>query len=275
MKLVEFDNWSCQELEFISFSLEEGETLLLLGSQSKKSIFSSILGLNRGKQGQIIWYPENSLVSQDCAVVFGDMFYPLNLKPVEIAGIFSGLQENFSENQYKIYLERLNLSLNVPLTGKENAYKCALVMALCGKPKLLLLEIPDFSEEEPLWKKVFSEVSRILQREECGKIILAPCYEGFELWKIDYFGYIQGKNLLFLENHQICEKNLGKISCSLEESYEIAAFDYILKKRENDGFFLLLRDIDSFSVKYNTFTPSPCGIGEFFHILLEHDYDEQ
>lgn len=275
MNVLEITNYYSHNLEQISISLDEGETMILLGSPGKKDIILGILSLQKGKMGEIILESGNK-IAKSPAVVFGDDFFPGHISPEKWERLYSSFHADFCKKTYHSYLERLNVSKNVPVKEEWNAYKMALALALAQNPRILLIELPDIEkkEEKIAWNQVLRDCRRVIQEEAMAKIISAPSLSVLENWKLE------GCQIsIFAEKKLLCtmpyeDMELEKISCSFDHVKTIAPSDYLWKKPERDGVTVVRQKSEEKWGNEDKFTVYPCSLSEFMEILQEEKNDE-
>lgn len=190
MELLRIANWQGSyhgiQLGNLSFTLHQGENLALVGKEGKTEVIRGIMGLVPPQYGEIFWRKsllgeeEREEMAEEMAVVLGDAFYPVGLRPVDMARIFRGCYGSFSTAFFINYLAMLNLSPNLPMIRPQDRFKCALAVALARRPQILLYDPPIFDisqekqEEQVQWDSCFQQCSRVLVGELCAKICTAP-----------------------------------------------------------------------------------------------------
>lgn len=276
MTVLEMTNYYSQNLEQISISLEEGETMILLGASAKKDVFLGILSLQKSKMGEISLFKGKKRKNKP-SVVFAEDFFPRNISPEKWERVYGAFYHNFSPKTYDSYLERLNLSKKVEIKEEWDAYKLALALALTQKPSLFLLELPDLEEKEEKmpWKQTLRDCKRVIQEETMAKIISAPSLSALENWKLDGcpISIFARKKLLCSLPYEDLE--LVKISCSFDHCKTIPPTDYLWKEAERDSVTLVglksenkLQDSEEFKI-------NPSSLSEFMEIIGEVKHDSK
>ncbi len=276
MSLLEISNWYSQNLEQISISVEEGETLILLGSPAKKDIILGILGYMSGKQGTI-QYNMDEFSKNPPWAVFSEDFLPSGISPAQWAVVFGENDGDSCENFCDLYLKPLNITEKVPLTKEYHRYQCALALGLWKKTGLLLMEVPDLeeNEENKQWNQCLRDSYRLIQGEKCGKILSLPSFSALEpwMWEIGKIGIFSGKRLLV--SGKISEMKLEKISCTIAQYKSISPVDYIWKNLEGERICLIGENLSKKLKIIGEFQQEPCELAEFMELIQKEELDSE
>lgn len=170
-------------LRGISFTLEAGETICLLGASGsgKSTLLRIIAGLELPDSGQILWNGQNlattpvhlrdfGLVFQDYALfphlnVFENVAFGLKMKdwkPKEV-------EERVFEVMNLVDMKRLIHREVIDLSGGEQQ-RVALARALAPRPRLLMFDEPLGALDRALREDLLEELRNILKRTEIPAI---------------------------------------------------------------------------------------------------------
>lgn len=172
-------------LKGISFEVEEGEIVALIGSNGsgKSSTMAAIMGLVHSKGGEVIYNGERIDHIQTCDIVKRGMtqvlegrhiFQELTVYENLILGAYTRKdKEEKKEDIKKMFelfprLEERKGQIAGTLSGGEQQM-LAICRALMSKPKLLLLDEPSMGLSPILVKEVFDIIKKI---HESGTTIL-------------------------------------------------------------------------------------------------------
>jgi len=214
----------------ISLEVNEGEIVTLIGANGagKTTILRTISGLNRGKEGSVLFkdkditkMPAQSIVEMGlCQIpegrrVFANMTVLENL---ELGAYLRQDKSNINKDIFKVYekfprLFERKKQMAGTLSGGEQQM-LAMGRALMSKPKLLLLDEPSMGLAPLLVQEIFSTIKELNQE---GTTILLVEQNAHMALSIAHRGYVletgrivlSGDAKVLAESDEIREAYLG------------------------------------------------------------------
>lgn len=145
---VDFGNF---KLDKISVGIKNGCITGLIGRNGagKSTLIKTIMRQQDAVSGSILYcgmkYSEHEEeVMKSVACVFDSPHFNMNKKPKSIKKLYSAIYENFDCEMYDNLMKKFNLPSNLRLSrfsfGMQRKY--CIILALCQKPDILLLDEP-------------------------------------------------------------------------------------------------------------------------------------
>ena len=139
-------------LDQISFEIAQGEYIAILGpnGSGKSTLLKLLLGLLKPQRGQILLFGEAQANFKNKHWIgylpqkasFFDQRFPATVQ--EVVGMYGGSEENKTWALQQVDLEDKKNQLIGKLSGGQQQ-RALIARALCGKPRLLILDEPTAS----------------------------------------------------------------------------------------------------------------------------------
>ena len=218
-------------LSDISLCIEKGTIMGLVGKNGagKTTLIRSILNLIPRKSGEVNFdgielFGHEEIVKTKVGVVFDNLIFPLNLKPVKIKNMLSPFYRTFDHDRYNSLMKRFELDPQKKLSAysKGMQMKFGIVMALCYNPDLIILDEPTAGLDPIARADLIDLLQEILQDER--KSVLFSTHITSDLDKIaDYITLIDHGKILFsqskedlIEGYALCSVNKEEMTDSLK-----------------------------------------------------------
>ena len=194
-------------LNNINFSLEKGTIMGIIGQNGagKTTLIKTILNEIPRTSGDILFdgipmFKNEVTVKEKIGVVFDNLIYPSNLKPIKIKNIIAPFYKNFDHKRFDELMKRFDLDPKKKLLAysKGMQMKFSVVMALSHDPELIILDEPTGGLDPIARADIIDLFLELMQKEE--RSILFSTHITSDLEKIaDYITMIHNGKILFSE----------------------------------------------------------------------------
>jgi len=199
----------------LNLNLEKGTIMGLVGKNGsgKTTLIKSILDMVPRKSGEVLFngipmYGNEKTVKAKIGVVFDNLIFPLNLKPLKIKNMMSPFYEAFDHEKFSRLMKRFELDPKKKLSAYSRGMqtKFGVVMALCHNPDIIILDEPTAGLDPVARADLLYLLMELMQSEE--KSILFSTHITSDLEKIaDYITLIDnGEIILSQSKDELVEK---------------------------------------------------------------------
>ena len=138
-------------LSHVDFTLRKGEIHALMGENGagKSTLIRHITGVLRQDAGEVFIdgepVYENARIKGNMAYIPDDMFYFLQSDTINMMHYYKGMYPNFDEKQFyrmQEFFPSIDVKRNIRKLSKGMQKQVAFWLALCCKPKLIVLDEP-------------------------------------------------------------------------------------------------------------------------------------
>ena len=138
-------------IQNIEIELKKGEILTLIGPNGagKSTLIRHLTGVYRQDAGEIYIdgeeVYENRKVKSEIAYIPDELFYFLQADTLEMKRYYKGIYESFDEKMFermKKYFPAIDVKRNIRRLSKGMQKQVAFWLAICCKPKVLILDEP-------------------------------------------------------------------------------------------------------------------------------------
>ncbi|MDD6291172.1 MAG: ABC transporter ATP-binding protein [Lachnospiraceae bacterium] len=136
-------------LKDINIAIEEGETCAIVGKSGsgKSTLIRAIGGAVEPAAGKILYagrerYEDECAIRKEMSVIYDSPNFNTELKPERLVRELEKFEPWFDRGAFAVYMQQLELNprLRVKLYAEEMQKKLMLTIALCRKPKLLVMD---------------------------------------------------------------------------------------------------------------------------------------
>lgn len=184
-------------LKDISFSMEKGYIMGLVGKMGagKTSLLECLINPDQAGSGSFVAYDGHA----GCVMEHMPFLYDATLK--ENAMLFGRLYEEYSQERFQTWLERVGLGLDKYYgnLSKGEKVKFQFAVAMAHKPSLLILDEPTAGLDAAFRSEFLYMIQEAVEKEMVSVIISTHLTDDLE--KVaDYIGYMEEGRLFFCEN---------------------------------------------------------------------------
>lgn len=226
------------KLDNISFSLPSGCIMGLVGENGagKSTTIKLILDMLHRDGGEIkIFGKDNTQnikdIKEDVGTVLDEVGIPDLLNARQVGSIMKRTFKNWSEKDYKSFLQRLSVPTNKQFKdfSKGMKMKLGIAIALSHAPKLLILDEAT-SGLDPVVRDEVLDIFNEFTRDENHSILISSHIVS-DLEKIcDYIAFLHKGKLILFEEKDVLLSSYGIVRCTADRLSELDEEAVIHKK---------------------------------------------
>lgn len=211
------------QLDSICLTLPQGCIMGLIGENGagKSTLMKLILNMIHKDSGSI------SVLGQDCSktsvkeelgVVLDEVGYPECITPSQLNNILKHIYQNWEEDVYFTFLNRLSLPLHQEFKqfSRGMKMKLGIAAALSHQPKLLILDEAT-SGLDPVVRDEIVELFHEFTRDESHAVLISSHITS-DLEKLcDYIAFLHKGKLILCEEKDRLLEQYGTVYCTPEQ----------------------------------------------------------
>lgn len=212
-------------------------------------------------------------IKEQIGVVLDDSFLSDYLTAKNVNTVMKDIYKNWSEKQFKEYLEKFNLPENKMMKDFSSGMKMKLKIAtaMAHSPKILILDEPT-SGLDPVVRNEILDIFRSYIEEDETRSILISTHITSDLEHIaDYIILIDNGSLVFYKETGEILENYGIVKTSKEEFEKINSSDYISYKKGKYQYEMLVENKEKFRNKYRNSVIDKPSIEDIMLFYLKGD----
>ena len=212
-------------------------------------------------------------IKEQIGVVLDDSFLSDYLTAKNVNTVMKDIYKNWSEKQFKEYLEKFNLPENKMMKDFSSGMKMKLKIAtaMAHSPKILILDEPT-SGLDPVVRNEILDIFRSYIEEDETRSILISTHITSDLEHIaDYIILIDNGSLVFYKETGEILENYGIVKTSKEEFEKINSSDYISYKKGKYQYEMLVENKEKFRNKYRNSVIDKPNIEDIMLFYLKGD----
>mgnify|MGYP001859729310 FL=1 len=235
-------------IENINFNVPKGSIVGLIGrnGSGKTTTIKTILDIAKKDSGEVIILGDNQLKDESknyIGVVFDGDTFPDNLNITKLNKILKNIYENWNEEKYFNYANKMELPLNKKIKefSKGMKMKLSIIVSLSYDAKLLILDEPTSGLDPVVRDEILDIFLDFIQDENKG--ILVSSHITSDLEKVaDYLIFIDKGKIVFFESKDKIVYEYGILKCSDEDLIKIDKH-YILKQvKKSYGYDVIVNN---------------------------------
>ena len=253
------------KLDNLNLSIPNGSVVGLVGANGagKTTLIKLILGIIKKDSGTI-----NIIDKEEIGIVLDDAFLPDLLKINDISKIMKNIYKNWDEKLFKEYLQKFNLTNNIPIKSLSKGMKKKLEIAtsLAHNPKLLILDEPTSGLDPIVRGEVLDIFREFMENDEHSILISSHITSDLENIA-DYIVLIDNGKIILNKSIMDITDNYGIIHCTKEifEKLKNKAMNY--RKNKYD-YEVLIDNKKEIKREYKDLTIDKANIDEMMYLLL-------
>lgn len=262
-------------IENINFNVPKGSIVGLIGrnGSGKTTTIKTILDIAKKDSGEVIILGDNQLKDETknyIGVVFDGDTFPDNLNITKLNKILKNIYENWNEEKYFNYANKMELPLNKKIKefSKGMKMKLSIIVSLSYDAKLLILDEPTSGLDPVVRDEILDIFLDFIQDENKG--ILVSSHITSDLEKVaDYLIFIDKGKIVFFESKDKIVYEYGILKCSDEDLIKIDKH-YILKQvKKSYGYDIIVNNKEEIKAQYPTLVIDNCSIDELMVIYTK------
>ena len=257
-------------LDDVSFSVPKGSIMGFIGQNGagKTSTIKSLLNITSIDSGEIKLLGLDHIkdefeIKKQIAVIFDELPFHDMLTPKNLARIFAGLYEDWSDEVFASYLTRFELPINkkVGKYSKGMKMKLQIACALSHNAKLLIMDEATTGLDPVVRDEILHIFMEYLRDGE--RSILMSSHITSDLEKVaDSLCFIDGGRILLSGYKDEILENHGIIKCSKDAVKEIDDEDIVSIRYNDFGAEILTANRADASYKYRDMIIDPATLDE-------------
>ena len=269
MNIISVENLSKKykhfKLQNLNLNIPAGSVIGLVGANGagKTTLIKLLLGIIKKDSGTI-----NLIDKEKIGVVLDDAFLPELLKINDINKIMKNVYKNWSEDLFKEYLRKFNLTNNVTVKSLSKGMKKKLEIAisLSHNPKLLILDEPTSGLDPIVRGEVLDIFREFMEKEENSILISSHITSDLENIA-DYIVLIDNGKIILNKSIVDITDNYGIIHCTKEMFDKLK--DNTINYRQNKyDYELLIDNKKEIKKKYKDLNIDKASIDEMMYLLI-------
>ena len=253
------------KLDNLNLSIPNGSVVGLVGANGagKTTLIKLILGIIKKDSGTI-----NIIDKEEIGIVLDDAFLPDLLKINDISKIMKNIYKNWDEKLFREYLQKFNLTNNVPIKSLSRGMKKKLEIAtsLAHNPKLLILDEPTSGLDPIVRGEVLDIFREFMENDEHSILISSHITSDLENIA-DYIVLNDNGKIILNKSIMDITDNYGIIHCTKEmfEKLKNKAMNY--RKNKYD-YEVLIDNKKEIKREYKDLNIDKASIDEMMYLLL-------
>ena len=253
------------KLDNLNLNVPAGSVIGLVGANGagKTTLIKLLLGIIKKDSGTI-----NMIDKEEIGIVLDDAFLPDLLKINDINKIMKNIYKNWNEELFKEYLQKFNLTNNVPIKSLSKGMKKKLEIAtsLSHNPKLLILDEPTSGLDPIVRGEVLDIFREFMENDENSILISSHITSDLENIA-DYIVLIDNGKIILNKSIVDITDNYGIIRCTKEmfDKLKNKAINY--RKNKYD-YEVLIDNKKEIKKEYKDLNIDKANIDEMMYLLL-------
>ena len=257
-------------LDNVSFSVPKGSIMGFIGQNGagKTTTIKSLLNITSIDSGEIKLLGLDHIkdefeIKKQIAVIFDELPFHDMLTPKNLARIFAGLYEDWSDEVFASYLTRFELPINkkVGKYSKGMKMKLQIACALSHNAKLLIMDEATTGLDPVVRDEILHIFMEYLRDGE--RSILMSSHITSDLEKVaDSLCFIDGGRILLSGYKDEILENHGIIKCGKDAVKEIDGEDIVSIRYNDFGAEILTANRADASYKYRDMIIDPATLDE-------------